>query len=118
MRSAAVTRRGLSDGQVVTLTVGLGLDLVPLHAQGRSFGPIHPAHVRMDETGRPHLRPVVTPAGWTPHDDWAALLRLGRVMGCSERSSALSIDTAGRREGVELLRWLVQWANPEPLPML
>jgi hypothetical protein len=118
MRSAAVTRRGLSDGQVVTLTVGLGLDLVPLHTQGRPFGPIHPAHVRMDETGRPHLRLVITPADWRPHDDWAALLRLGRVMGCSERSSELSIDTAGRREGVDLLRWLVQWAKPEPLPML
>ena len=44
MRSAVLTRRGLSDGQVVTLMVGLGLDLVALHTEGRPFGPIHPAH--------------------------------------------------------------------------
>ncbi len=117
MRSAVLTRRGLSDGQVVTLLVGLGLDLASLHTEGRPFGPIHPAHVQVDESGRPHLRLVVAPDGWTPHDDWVALLRLGRVMGCSERSSALSIHAAGRRGGADLLRWLVQWAKPEPLPL-
>ena len=118
MRSAVLTQQGLSDGQIVTLLVGLGLDLAVLHTEGRPFGPIHPAHVQVDESGRPHLRLVVAPGEWTPHDDWVALLRLGRVMGCSERSSALSIHTAGRRGGVELLRWLVEWAEPEALPML
>ena len=117
MRSEVLTE-GLSDGQVVTLMVGVGLELARLHTQGRPFGPIHPAHLKVDDIGRPRLRLVGPPAGWTPHDDWAALLRLGRVLGSSERSSVLSLNTAGRREGVDLLRWLVLWAKPEPLPIL
>ena len=117
MRSVVLTRWRLTDGQVVTLLVGVGLELIRLHASGGPFGPIHPAHLQLDSTGRPELQLVDATTGWTPHDDWAALLRLGRVMGCSERSSTLSIHTAGRREGVELLRWLVEWADPEPLPM-
>ena len=117
MRSEVLTG-GLSDGQCVTLMVGVGLELARLHTEGRPFGPIHPAHLTVDERGRPRLRLVSAPVGWTPHDDWAALLRLGRVLGSSERSSVLSLSTAGRREGGDLLRWLVQWATPEPLPIL
>ncbi|MEO8107562.1 MAG: hypothetical protein ABI720_09600 [Actinomycetes bacterium] len=109
-------RVSLDDGQVVTLLVGLGLELVHLHHGDRAYGPLHPAHVRVDGHGRPHLADVPSPPGWTAHDDWVALLRLGRFVGRSERSGVLSWEDAGQREGRELLQWLMQWDTPKPLP--
>ena len=115
----------LRDGQLVTLLVGLGLELLPLHRAGHAYGPIHPAHVSVDSTGRPHLAHVAPPPTWTPHDDWAALIRLGRFVGATPRAGALSwagvtaavaVDEAGG-EGVPLLKWLMGWATPEPLPL-
>ncbi len=114
----------LSDGQLVTLLVGLGLELLPLHQAGNAYGPIHPAHVSVDARGRPRLADVAPPPAWTPHDDWVALIRLGRFMGASPRAGALSwegVTAAGAvdeasREGVSLLMWLMRWAPPEPLP--
>lgn len=105
----------LRDGQLVTLMVGLGLDLGQLHAEGRVFGQIHPTHVRVDGRGRPRLIIVGPPSLWTVHDDWVALLRLGRHLGASPRAGELSWPNAGQREGVALLRWLLTWAVPEPL---
>jgi len=105
----------LDDGQVVTLLVGLGLELVQIHRGDRAYGPVHPVHVRVDDRGRPHLVDVPPPAGWTPHDDWVGLLRLGRHLGGSVKAQTLSWESAGRREGVDLLRWLLQWSTPEAL---
>jgi hypothetical protein len=106
----------LSEGQVVTLLVGLGLALVERHRRGLAYGPVHPAHVRVGADGRPHLAEVVAPYGWTPHDDWVSLLRLGRHLGASPRAGTLSWESAGAGEGVDLLHWLMAWAAPEPLP--
>jgi hypothetical protein len=116
--TAAVIGPGaLSRGQVTTLLVGIGLDLLREHSAGGVFGPIHPAHVWVDARGRPGLRPgVVPPPGWTPHDDWVGLLRFGRAMGRPDQTGALSWWAVGRLEGTELLRWLLDWADPEPLP--
>jgi hypothetical protein len=108
--------QGLSDGQVVTLIVGVGLELVHRHRDGGVHGPVHPAHVRLDRAGRPHLVEVAAPPGWTPHDDWVSLLRLGRHVGSSARAGVLSWEEAGTLEGTELLRWLLAWAAPAPLP--
>jgi len=114
-----LTPRGsLTDGQVVTLLVGLGLELLAVHSEGSVFGPIHPAHVAVGDDGRPALRPVPSPIGWTPHDDWVALLRLGRVVGGAGRSAELSALLVEGHEGVELLRWLIGWSAPEPLSVL
>jgi hypothetical protein len=107
--------RRLSDGQVVTLLVGIALELLPLHESGHAYGPIHPAHVRLDATGRPQLVDVVAPPGWTPHDDWVSLLRLGRHVGASEWAETLSWEAVGGLEGVELLQWLMRWVDPQPL---
>lgn len=108
---------GLTDGQLVTLLVGVALELLTLHESGDAYGPIHPAHVRLDATGRPQLVDVVAPPGWTPHDDWVALLRLGRYLGASDRAGVLSWKSVGGIEGVELLQWLMRWSAPEPLPL-
>lgn len=107
----------LSDGQLVTLLVGLGLGLLRLHQTGHAYGPIHPAHVNVDATGRPHLVHVATPPTWTPHDDWVALLRLGRHLGASTLGRELSWETVGRLDGVDLLQWLMRWSTPQPLPL-
>lgn len=109
--------RALDDGQVTTLLVGLGLELVQIHREGRAYGPVHPAHVTVDARGRPYLAHVQPPPGWTSHDDWVALLRLGRHMGASARAQTLAWESAGHREGVDLLGWLMGWATPEPLPV-
>jgi hypothetical protein len=111
LRPATLTR-----GQVVTVLVGLGLDLCERHATGTAFGPVHPAHVRIGPDGRPVLaRGIEPPPGWTPHDDWVGLLRFGRAMGRPQEAGVLSWWSAGRLEGTALLRWLVQWAEPVPL---
>ncbi|MCZ3386661.1 MAG: hypothetical protein LH630_06785 [Actinomycetia bacterium] len=116
----------LNDGQLVTLLVGLGLELRPLHEVGHAYGPIHPAHITVDSSGRPRLADVVPPPGWTPHDDWVALLRLARHVGESERAATLSwVSVAGemgvRAErgapGGDVLAWLMRWASPQPLPL-
>lgn len=106
----------LSDGQLVTLLVGIGLELLPLHEAGHAYGPIHPAHVIVDTTGRPGLADVARPPGWAPHDDWVALLRLGRHLGASTLGRELSWETASCLEGVDLLQWLMRWSTPRPLP--
>lgn len=108
-------QHAVSDGQVVTLLVGVGLELLDRHASGVPFGPLHPAHLAIDDRGRPRLRPVTAPPQWTPHDDWVALLRLGRVLGASDRAALLSHHEVDGREGVELLRWLMEWAEPRSL---
>ncbi len=113
--SGRMAPNGLDDGQVVTLLVGLGLELVQIHRGDRAYGPVHPVHVRVDDQGRPHLLDVPPPAGWTSHDDWVGLLRLGRHLGGSARATSLSWESAGRREGVDLLRWLLRWSPPEAL---
>ena len=107
----------LTRGQVVTLLVGVGLALLRHHGAGTPHGPVHPAHVSVDGEGRPQLASVRPPPRWTAHDDWVGLLRFGRAMGRPGQSSQLSWWSAGRREGVELLRWLLDWADPEPLPL-
>lgn len=107
----------LRDGQLVTLLVGLGLELLAVHRAGRAFGPIHPAHVSVDPVGRPRLADVAAPAAWTLHDDWVALLRLGRHLGASGRAALLSWETVQGVEGVDLLMWLMDWATPQPLPL-
>lgn len=105
----------LADGQLVTLLVGIGLDLLPLHESGLAYGPIHPAHLRLDSTGRPGLADVAPPPGWTPHDDWVSLLRLGRHFGASHRAGKLCWYSVGGLAGDDLLRWLLRWADPQPL---
>jgi len=112
-----MVRQALDDGQVVTLLVGLGLELNRVHHEGRAYGPVHPTHVRIDAHGRPHLADVQPPPGWTPHDDWVALIRLGRHLGASARAKTLSWESAGCREGAGLVTWLMGWAAPEPLPV-
>ena len=57
------------------------------------------------------------PPGWTPHDDWVALLRLGRHLGASTLGRELSWETVGCLEGVDLLQWLMRWSTPQPLPL-
>ena len=114
-QSGRMAPAALDDGQVVTLLVGLGLELLQLHQEGRAYGPVHPAHVRVDDGGRPHLAGVQPPPGWTAHDDWVALLRLGRHLGASAKAQRLSWETAGRREDVDLLRWLLDWSPPSAL---
>jgi hypothetical protein len=110
-----MTPQTLDDGQVVTLLVGVGLELVQRHRQGRAYGPLHPAHVSVDGRGRPRLAEVLCPPGWTPHDDWVGLIRLGRHLGHSATAQALTWESAGRREGVDLLRWLLGWSEPAAL---
>jgi hypothetical protein len=114
----------LGDGQLVTLLVGLGLELIPLHRAGYAYGPIHPAHVTVDAAGHPRLADVAHPVAWMPHDDWVALIRLGRFVGSSARAGVLSWAgvtaavgvTEADQEGTAVLRWLMGWATPEPLP--
>ncbi|HEX5017480.1 MAG TPA: hypothetical protein VFX15_07840 [Actinomycetes bacterium] len=107
----------LSDGQVVTLLIGLGTCLEQIHQRGEVFGPIHPAHVCVGGDGRPELLPVSPPPGWTSHDDWVGLVRLGRSMGAGHRARALRWEAFDGLEGAPLLRRLMTWATPEPLPM-
>jgi hypothetical protein len=116
LTSWVVRGPGLTDGQVVTLIAGLGLDLLRRHGAERAYGPIHPAHVRLDERQRPWLVPVPAPAGWRAHDDWVSLLRLGRLLGQDAWASSLTWQTAGRRTGPVLLRWVLTQRDPEPLP--
>ncbi|MFL6287193.1 MAG: hypothetical protein ACJ73L_02250 [Actinomycetes bacterium] len=111
-------RHFLTRGQVVTLLVGIGVDLRRRHAAGIAFGPVHPSHVTVDDAGRPSLRDAVAPPGWTPHDDWVGLLRFGRFMGRTDESAELSWWSTGQLDDVELLRWLMNWATPEPLPRM
>ncbi|MFL6179677.1 MAG: hypothetical protein ACJ74E_07495 [Actinomycetes bacterium] len=111
-------RHFLTRGQVVTLLVGIGVDLRRRHAAGTAFGPVHPSHVTVDDAGRPSLRDAVAPPGWTPHDDWVGLLRFGRFMGRTDESAELSWWSTGQLDDVELLRWLMNWAKAEPLPRL
>jgi hypothetical protein len=113
-----VWRGSLTRGQVVTLIVGVGIDLRRRHSDGRVFGPIHPSHVSIDATGRPHLLDAAVPFGWTPHDDWVGLLRFGRFMGRADEAGELSWWSTGQLEGGELLRWLLDWAEPETLPSM
>jgi hypothetical protein len=116
LTSWSVRGPGLTDGQVVTLVGGLGLELLRRHAAGNPYGPIHPAHVRLDEVRRPRLVPVPAPAGWTTHDDWVSLLRLGRLLGRGTWASALTWESIGRRSGHELLLWVLTQRDAEPLP--
>jgi hypothetical protein len=116
LTSWGVRGPGLTDGQVVTLIGGLGLDLLRRHAGGTAYGPIHPTHIRLDEARRPWLVPVPPPAAWTPHDDWVSLLRLGRLMGRGTWASTLTWQSVGRRSGRELLVWLLMQRDVEPLP--
>jgi hypothetical protein len=116
LTSWVVRGRGLTDGQVVTLIAGLGLDLLRQHGAERVYGPIHPAHVRLDESRRPWLVPVPAPVGWGAHDDWVSLIRLGRMLGRDTWASALTWETAGRRTGHDLLQWVLTQRDPEPLP--
>lgn len=117
LTSWVVRGPGLTDGQVVTLVVGLGLDLLHRHAEKHAYGPIHPAHVRLDERRRPWLVPVPATSGWGAHDDWVSLIRLGRMLGRDTWASALTWETAGRRTGHELLQWVLRQRDAEPLPV-
>lgn len=110
-----MTPQTLDDGQVVTLLVGIGLELVQRHRQGHPYGPLHPAHVSVDSCGRPQLAKVLCPPGWTSHDDWVGLIRLGRHLGSSATARTLTWESTGRREGVDLLRWLLGWGEPSAL---
>jgi hypothetical protein len=113
--SVGMWSRRLTDGELVTLLVGLGLELAARHRGGAVHGPLHPTHVRVHPDGRPVLLAVAPPPGWTPHDDWVALLRLGRHLGASDRASELAWTRAAAGEDAELLRWLLAWAVPQPL---
>jgi hypothetical protein len=116
LTSWAVRADGLTDGQVVTLVVGLGIELLRCHEAERPYGPIHPTHVRLDAARRPRLVDVPETPGWTTRDDWAALLRLGRVVAAGPWGTALSLETAGGREGRGLLRWVAAGPPAQPLP--
>lgn len=66
-----------SDGQGVTLLVGLGLELAVCHRRGECHGALHPAHFVIDACGRPRLRPMTANVGVSVAEDVMALLRLG-----------------------------------------
>lgn len=113
----------LTDGQVVTLLVGLGLQLAVLHRRGQFYGSLHPAHVECSSHGRPMLRLMAQPDGQSVRDDVLALLRLGAALGgaggvvakaCRERVRQESVT----REAADLasvMRWLLTLAPAQPL---
>lgn len=119
-RVAGMTR--LSDGQIVTLLVGVSMALSDMHAKGRCHGSLHPVHVELDHDGRPLLRSAQAPDGWTSQDDVLAVLRLGTSL-CSEGGNlAESLRGYARdhlgTEGLSvraILPWLLKLAPPKPL---
>ena len=110
--------RVLSDGQVVTLLVALGLEVLHHARRGACAGSIHPAHVDLDRSGRPCLRPSDPPPGWQPADDVMALLRLGVALADARGTLVESLrDRAVRGDQTlpAVLPWLMTLAAPKPL---
>jgi hypothetical protein len=104
---------------LVTLLVGIGLMLIELHAAGKVHGSMHPAHVGLDERGRPMLRQASAPDGWTQRDDVLALLRLGASLARPASSIATELRayaTGGELALDRLVPWLFRLAAPAPLP--
>lgn len=114
------------DGELVTLLVGVGLELAELHRAGRSHGALHPVHIECDSSGRPRLRPMGRSAGDGPQGDVLALLRLGAALGGegSRVAAACRTDLYERRQAVchrslqEVVSWLLTLAAARPLERL
>ena len=115
---------GLSDGQLVTLLIGIGLELSWLHAAGRPFGPVHPTHITIDARGRPGLHHTTAGSGGAIVDDTHHLLRLGAALGsesgavataCRDRDQSGALEQ--RIQGMQpLMLWLLALVPPAPLP--
>jgi len=115
----SVPAGGLTDGQLVTLLVGIGLTLIEVHAAGKCHGSLHPFHVELDERGRPMLRPSDAPDGWAQRDDVLAVLRLGTALARPEGSMATELRayaSGGELALDHVVPWLLDLADPVPLP--
>ena len=111
---------GLTDGQLVTLLVGIGLTLIEVHATRRCHGSLHPFHVELDERGRPMLRPSHAPDGWAQRDDVLAVLRLGTSLVRPDGSMATQLRayaSDGELSLDQVMPWLLRLAEPVPLPI-
>jgi len=99
-----VRRDALAPPEVVTLVVGLALDLADLHARGRAHGNVRVETVWFEPGGRPRLSPPVAGAD-EPAADAAALAALGlRLLGDNAPTSlvdALSAEVTDARDLAE-----------------
>lgn len=107
-------RGRLAPLEVVTLVVGLALDLADLHASGRTHGDVRAESVWFEPNGRPRLSPPV--AAVEPAEDTAALAALGlRALG-GVRSTRLSVVlTAGITDAGELAERVLASGPAAPL---
>ncbi len=110
---------GLTDGQLVTLLVGIGLTLVDVHSAGKCHGNMHPVHVELDKHGRPMLRASSAPEGWARRDDVLAMLRLGTSLARQDGSIGAALRgyaASGELALDQVVPWLLRLAEPAPLP--
>jgi hypothetical protein len=108
----------LSPGQVVTLLVGIGIQLHQLHRLGRRIGWLQPRHILLGSDGCPRIEPGSTAVGWDERDDVVALLRLGMSLagGTGELAARLRERSQQADDNLaDVVRWLVRVAPPAPL---
>jgi len=106
----------LTDGEVVTVLVGIALELAALHAAGKTYGSLHPVHVSVDGSGRPHLERVESTTAWSEGDDVTAVLRLGcslSTVGGSLHRNLLACSRGDIQTVDALLHLLLQAGTPE-----
>lgn len=108
----------LTEGQAVTVLIGVGLALLRAHRDGCCHGPLRPGDVLVDPQGRPGLRPFQSAPGWGPADDRDAWLRLAASLS-DPRSRLRAVVSAWARDGAarlpDLLVSLPAIARPEPI---
>lgn len=104
-----------TDGEVVTVLIGVALELAALHAVGQTYGSLHPVHVGVDSRGRPHLRRVEATCEWSEADDVRAVVRLGWSLSSPGRLQGMLTSCA--RSDVQtidaLTAWLLRVCAPE-----
>jgi hypothetical protein len=108
----------LSDGEVVTLLIGLALELAALHAAGKTYGSLHPVHVSVDARGRPHVERVESTNAWSEADDVMAVLRLGcslSSIGGSLHQALVARSRVGSQTIEALLHFLLEAGTPKPI---
>ena len=80
----------LAPAEVVTLVVGLALDLADLHAAGRVHGAVCADAVAFEDDGRPRLRPGVARGGGSAAGDVRDLAALGYLALGDRRPAGLT----------------------------
>lgn len=113
--SDVLARRGsLAPPEVVTLVVGLALDLADLHASGRAHGDVCAAAVWFEPDGRPRLVPPPAPGDRAA--DVAALASLGlAVLGDNRPASLVDVLDAHVGDARELAERVMASGPAAPL---